>query len=234
MTMKSLCFIAARGGSKGVLRKNIRMLVDKPLIAHTIEKSLDSKIFSNVIVSTEDNEIAKIAKEYGAEVPFMRPKKLASDTTAMDEVMIHGINKLHSLGYEFDIFVNRDCTVPFIRNADIISSIKLLKKKKCDAVYGVYVQHFNPYFNMLEIGSNGYLEFSKKIKNRPHRRQDSPKVYQLNGLFVYNVKSLMKFKIQYPPKGLPWEIPTESGLMIDTELEFKTAEMMIKNNLVPN
>jgi CMP-N-acetylneuraminic acid synthetase len=232
--MKSLCFIAARGGSKGVPRKNIRTLVDKPLIAHTIEKSLDSKIFSNVIVSTEDKEIAKIAKEYGAEVPFMRPKKLSADTTGMVDVMIHGINKLHSLGYEFDIFVNRDCTVPFIRNEDIKSSINLLKKKKCNAVYGVYVQHFNPYFNMLEMGSNGYLKFSKKIKNRPHRRQDSPKVFQLNGLFVYDTKSLLKFKTQYPPKGLPWEIPLESGLMIDTELEFKTAEMMIKNQLISN
>jgi len=232
--MKPLCFIAARGGSKGVPRKNIRMLIDKPLIAHTIEKSLNSKIFSNVIVSTEDSEIAKIAKEYGAEIPFMRPKKLASDTTSLMEVVIHGINKLHSLGYEFDTFVIRDCTVPFILNADVISSIKLLKKKKCDAVYGVYVQHFNPYFNMLEMGSNGYLKFSKKMKNRPYRRQDSPKVYQLNGLFVFNVKSLIKFKTLFPPKGLPWEITSESGLMIDTELEFKTAEMMIKNNLVPN
>ena len=232
--MKSLCFIAARGGSKGVPRKNIRMLGNKPLIAHTIEKSLDSKICSNVIVSTEDNEIAGIAKKFGAEVPFMRPKKLALDTTSMVEVMMHGINKLHSLGYEFDTFVNLDCTVPFIRNIDIISSIKLLKKKKCHAVYGVYIQHFNPYFNMLEMGSNGYLEFSKKMKNRPFRRQDSPKVYQLNGLFVYDVKSLMKFKRQYPPKGLPLEISSENGLMIDTELEFKTAEMMLKNNLIPN
>ena len=232
--MKPLCFIAARGGSKGVPRKNIRLLIDKPLIAHTIEKSLDSKIFSNVIVSTEDEEIAKIAKEYGAKVPFMRPKKLALGTTAMVDVMIHGINKLQSLGYEFEIFVNRDCTVPFIRNEDIVSSIKLLKKKQCDAVYGVYVQHFNPYFNMLETGSDGYLEFSKKIKNRPHRRQDAPKVYQLNGLFVYNVKSLLKFKTQYPPKGLQFEIPIESGLMIDTELEFKTAEMMMQKNLTSN
>ena len=160
--MKSLCFIAARGGSKGVPRKNIRLLGDKPLIAHTIEKSLDSKIFDNVIVSTEDDEIAKIAKEYGAEVPFMRPKKLALGTTSMVDVMIHGINKLQSLNYKFEIFVSRDCTVPFIRNSDILSSIKLLKKTNCDAVYGVYVQHFNPYFNMMELGRNGYLEFSKK------------------------------------------------------------------------
>ena len=232
--MKSVCFIAARGGSKGVPRKNIRMLVNKPLIAHTIEKSIDSGSFSNVIVSTEDKEIAKIAKQYGAEVPFMRPKKLASDTTGMAEVMIHGINKLHSLGYNFEIIVNRDCTVPFIRNSDIESSIKLLKKKKCDAVYGVYVQHFNPYFNMMEMDSNAFLKFSKKMKNRPHRRQDAPKVYQLNGYFVYNVNRFLKFKNQYPPKGLPWEIPPETGLMIDTELEFKTVEMMIEKNLVPN
>ena len=232
--MKPICIIAARGGSKGVRRKNIRLLYKKPLIAYAIENALKSNLFSHVIVSTEDKEIAKISKKYGAEIPFMRPKNLAKDTTPMAEVLIHAVTKLNSLGYDFDIFVNRDCTVPFLRNSDIASSIKLLKKNNCDAVYGVYLQHFNPYFNMLEIGTNGYLKFSKKIKNRPHRRQDSPKVFQLNGLFVYDAKSLLKFKTQYPPKGLPWEIPLESGLMIDTELEFKTAEMMIKNQLIPN
>jgi len=228
--MKPICFIAARGGSKGVPRKNIRMFGNKPLIAHTIEKSLDSKIFSHVIVSTEDEEIAKIAKQYGAEIPFMRPKKLAADTTGMAEVMLHGITKLYSLGYQFDVFINRDCTVPFIRDSDIVSAVKLLKKRKCDAVYGVYVQHFNPYFNMLEIGPNGYVAFSKKMKNRPHRRQDAPKVYQLNGLFVYEAKRFLRFKTQYPPSGLIWEIPAQTGLMIDTELEFRTAEMLLKSN----
>jgi len=230
--MKPLCFIAARGGSKGVPRKNLRKLIDKPLIAHTIEKSIKSKIFSKVIVSTEDQEIAEVAKQYGAEVPFMRPKKLALDTTGMAEVMLHGINKLNELGYEFEIFINRDCTVPFIRDSDIKSSIKLLQKKKCDAVYGVYVQHFNPYFNMMEIKNNGYLKFSKEMKKKPHRRQDAPKVYQLNGYFVYNKKRFLKFKNQYPPKGLPWEIPVESGLMIDTELEFKIAEMMMRSKIM--
>lgn len=230
--MKPICFIAARGGSKGVPRKNIRMLLNKPLIAHTIEKSINSKIFSHVVVSTEDEEIAKIAKKYGADVPFMRPKKLARDSTGMAEVMVHGITKLYSLGYDFDIFVNRDCTVPFIRNSDVISSIKLLRKTECDAVYGVYIQHFNPYFNMMELKPDGYLKFSKKMKIKPVRRQDAPKVYQLNGLFAYNAKRFLKFKNQYPPKGIPLEIPPETGLMIDTELEFKTAEMMLKQSLV--
>jgi len=230
-TMKPICLIAARGGSKGVPRKNIRMLLKKPLIAYTIEKSLDSGIFSHVIVSTEDEEIAKISKQYGAEIPFLRPKNLAKDTTGMADVMIHAVTKLNSLNYNFDVFVNRDCTVPFIQNKDISSSIKLLKKTNCDAVYGVYVQHFNPYFNMMEIGKNGYLEFSKKMKVKPTRRQDAPKVFQLNGFFTYNTKRFLKFKNQYPPKGLPIEIPPETGIMIDTELEFKIVEMMMKQKL---
>lgn len=230
--MKPICFIAARGGSKGILKKNIRLLIDKPLIAYTIEKSINSNIFSHVIVSTEDDEIARISKQYGAEVPFSRPKKLATDTAGMGDVMVHGITKLCSLGYDFDIFVNRDCTVPFIRNSDIEGSINLLKKEKCDVVYGVYVQHFNPYFNMMELDQSKFLTFSKKMKIRPKRRQDAPKVYQLNGLYTYNTEKFLKYKNPFLPKGLPYEIPPETGLMIDTELEFKIAEMMLKQKFI--
>ena len=230
--MKPICIIAARGGSKGVPKKNIRLLCNKPLIAYSIENALKSKLFSHVIVSTDDVEIAKISKQYGAKIPFMRPKNLAKDTTAMVDVLIHAVTKLNSLGYNFDIFVNRDCTVPFLRNSDMASSIKLLKKNKCNAVYGVYLQHFNPYFNMVETDSNDYVKFSKKIKIKPTRRQDAPKVYQLNGLFVYDTKQFMKYKNQYPPKGMMFEIPSETGLMIDTELEFRTAEIMIKDKLI--
>ena len=230
--MKPMCIISARGGSKGIPRKNIRPLLNKPLIAYTIEKSLKSDIFSHVIVSTEDKEIAKISKKFGAEVPFMRPKNLAKDTTGMAEVLVHAVLQLNSLGYDFDVFVNRDCTVPFIRDSDIASSIKLLQKSNYNAVYGVYVQHFNPYFNMMEKGSSDYLEFSKKMKVKPTRRQNAPKVYQLNGLFTYNTKQFLKFKNQYPPKGLAIEIPAETGIMIDTELEFKIVEMMLKQKLI--
>ena len=230
--MKPICFIAARGGSKGVPRKNIRILLNKPLIAHTIEKSINSKIFSHVVVSTEDDEIANIAKQYGAEVPFKRPKRLATDSTGMAEVMLHGITELYSRGYNFEIFVSRDCTVPFIRDSDIRASINLLKKKKCDVVYGVYLQHLNPYFNMMELSSNGYLEFSKKMKIHPQRRQDAPKVYQLNGLYTYDAKRFLKFKKQFLTNGLPLEIPPETGLMIDTELEFKIAEMILRDKLI--
>jgi CMP-N,N'-diacetyllegionaminic acid synthase len=232
--LKIICFIGARGGSKGVPKKNIRLINGKPLIAHTIISALDSKLFDHVVVSTEDNTIAKIAKKYGAEVPFMRPKKLATDRAGFADVMIHGINKLKKLGYSFDILVNRDCTVPFIRNKDIKNSINLLKNKKCNAVYGVYRQHFNPYFNIIEKNSRGFVKLSKKLKNRPNSRQEAPVVFQLNGLFVYDVTKFLKYKTPIMPKSLSIEIPIECGLMIDTELEFNVAEMMMKKKLIPS
>ncbi|MEW6044609.1 MAG: acylneuraminate cytidylyltransferase family protein [Thermoproteota archaeon] len=231
--MKTICFIGARGGSKGVPRKNIKMLNNKPLIAHTIESALDSKIFSHVIVSTEDPQIAKIAARYGAEVPFMRPKKLATDSAGFADVLLHGINELYKQGYKFDTLVNRDCTVPFIRISDMRGAVRLLKNKKCDAVYAVYKQHFNPYFNMMEKDSSGFLKLCKKLKVRPRSRQEAPTVYQLNGLFVYDVDRFLKYKSAILPRSLPYEIPSECGLMIDTELEFQIAEMMLKKRLAP-
>ena len=202
-----------------------------PLIAHTIKSSLESGIFKHVIVSTENDEIAKLAKLYGAEVPFIRPKKLATDTAGMVDVMIHGINELKQQGYNFDILVNRDCTVPFIRNTDVKGAIALLNRKKCDAVYGVYKQHFNPYFNMMEIDSKGFLQYSKKIGKKIKSRQSAPIVYQLNGLFTINVNKLLKYGKWHMPKILPHEIPTETGFMIDTEFEFQIAEMIASKKI---
>lgn len=226
--MKPICLIAARGGSKGVKNKNTRMIAGKPLIAHTIEKAINSKIFQHVIVSSEDSKIISIAKKFGAEVPFIRPKKLATDSANMNDVLIHAIKKLYSLNYKFDIIVNRDCTVPFIQNKDIKGSIKLLKHKKCDTVFGAYKQHHNPYFNMMEPNKKGFLEFSKKLKTRILTRQSAPIVYQLNGLFTIDVKRFLKYQTLIMPKILPYEIQPETGWMIDTEFEFKVAEMIFK------
>ena len=227
---KPICFIGARGGSKGVKRKNTRPLIGKPLIAYTIESAIDSQLFSNVIVSTEDEEIAGIAKKFGAEVPFMRPKKLATDNASMFSVWKHGILKLKKLGYDFEMMVHRDCTVPFIRIKDIKGTIELLKDKKCDGVFAVYKQHLNPYFNMVETNQKGFLQISKKTKIPVKRRQDAPIVYQMNGLFAIYIDKLLKYKTHIGPKILPYEIPPETGLMIDTEMEFKLAELLVKQN----
>tara|TARA_Y100001949_G_scaffold174196_1_gene181199 strand:- start:322 stop:1026 length:705 start_codon:yes stop_codon:yes gene_type:complete len=231
--LKPICIIPARGGSKGVPKKNIRKIDGKPLIAYTIKSALKSKIFSHVFVCTEDSDIARISKNFGAEVPFLRPKKLAGGSVPIDAVLVDFINKIISLGYKFDTFVWRDCTVPFIRNKDILGSIKLLKKKKANLVIGVYKQHLNPYYNVVEKNSSGFLQLVKKNERSPSRQQ-APVVYQMNGLHTYDLKKFLsptrKIRTELH-KALPFEIPIESGLMIDTEFEFQTAKLIIENNL---
>jgi len=231
--MKPICIIPARGGSKGVPNKNIRKIKGKPLIFYTINSCLKSKIFSHVVVSTEDNKIATIAKKFGAEVPFLRPKYLAGDNTSMYSVLEHAVKKLFSLGYKFEIFVFRDCTAPFICNKDIMGAIKLLNRTKSGLVMGVYNQHLNPYYNILEKDSKGFLKVCKKPKTIPRSRQEAPIVYQGNGLFVYNVKRFLQVNIgskNHQAKAIPYEIPIATGLMIDTEFEFNLAKLMIENN----
>ena len=229
--MDSICFIAARGGSKGVPHKNIRKLAGKPLIAYTIESALDSKLFKHVIVSTEDKQIARIAKKFGAEIPFMRPKNLATNNSSMDDVTLHAIKKLKLMGFQFDVIVNRDCTVPFIRNKDIKGSIKLLQEKNPDIVCGVYKQHLNPYYNMMEIDKHGNLECCKKLTKKLKRRQDAPIIYQLNGLFTFYVENFLKYRTYDMPRVIPYEIPLETGLMIDTEFEFQIADMIAQKKI---
>ncbi len=230
-SLKPICIIAARGGSKGVPNKNIRKLGNIPLIAHSIKSAIKTGFFSSVIVSTDSIKIAEISKKYGAEIPFLRPKKLATDNVSMTDVLLHTITKLHKLNYEFDTIVNRDCTVPFIDKKDIQGAIRAYYSKSCNLVCGVYKQHHNPYFNMMEIIKEDYIDFSKKLQIQISRRQNTPIVYQLNGLFVLNVENFLKTKKFYSTKTIPYEISPEHGFMIDTEFEFQIAEMIAEKRI---
>ena len=230
--MNVVCIIPARGGSKGVPKKNIKKINGKPLLGYVIESALKSKIFSHVVVSTEDNEIAKIAKKFGADVPFKRPKSLASDYAPMDKVLLHAVKTLYKLDYDFDIFVWRDATTPFIRSVDIKKSIKMLKKNNASIVTGVYRQHLNPYFNIVEKDSNGFLKLCKPLKIKARSRQEAPPVFQLNGLYVYDAKKFLKLKKTDLSKTIPHEIPVETGLMIDTEFEFEIAKLLIEQKKI--
>jgi CMP-N,N'-diacetyllegionaminic acid synthase len=226
LRLKPICIIAARGGSKGVPHKNTRKLAGIPLIAHTIQSAVNTGIFSSVIVTTDDPKISKISKHYGADVPFLRPKKLATDNASMTDVLLHAITNLRQLNYEFDTVVNRDCTVPFIDKKDIRGILNSYHSNPCNLACAVYKQHHNPYFNMMEIKHGKYLDFSKKLKTSISGRQNAPIVYQLNGLFVLNVKNFLKTKTFYSSKTIPYEISPEHGFMIDTEFEFQIANMI--------
>ena len=227
--MKPICIIPARAGSKGIPKKNIRTMGDKPLIAHTIESALNSRLFDHVVVSTEDCKIANISKQYGAEIPLMRPKKLATDIATTDAVLIHAINELYSLGYKFEILCMRDCTVPFIDKADMKGAIDLLiKSLGCESVFTVCRAHPNPYFDMFELTNSGYMRPSKTTGKPFTRRQDAPIVYSINGFYVHYAKKLLQAGKMFTARTLPYEISKEHGYMIDYEIDFKIAEIMYK------
>jgi len=228
--LKPICFIAAREGSKGVPNKNIKLISGEPLIAYSIKKAINSKLFQTVIVSTDSPKIARIAKKFGATVPFLRPKKLANDSATMDDVITHAISELEKLGFHFKILVNLDCTAPFIKINDIKNSIKLIDKKKCNTAVCAYKTHLNPYFNMMESKSNGFLKFSKKRNVRISTRQSAPTVFQLTGFQTINVYDFKHYGRIYMPKTLPVELKQETGLMIDTKWEFEIAKCFLEKN----
>ncbi len=226
--LKPICIIPARGGSKGVKRKNIRSLGGKPLIAYTLESAINSNLFQDVIVTTEDEEIANISKNFGANVPFIRPQELATDLTTTEEVLIHTINELKRLGFEFDTIMLRDCTVPFIDEQDMKNALKLFFENECDAVFGAINAHPNPYFGMMELNEDGCLIKSKIPKNDVTRRQDAPVVYSVDGMFILNADFFLKTKKISAGKIIPYELSKEHGHMIDFEFDFKVAKLLIE------
>jgi len=228
--MKILCVIPARGGSKGIEKKNIRKINNKPLIAYTIESTLSSKLFDDVIVSTDDKEIAEISESYGAKVPFIRPSELAQDDATSDQAILHAVLEMQKLGSEYDVVVLRDCTVPFIDINDMKNMLDLFRKSDCNAVFGAIRAHPNPYFGMMECGGDGFLIPSKTLEKETTRRQDAPIVYDVDGIFILDNKNFLKTKKIFSGKILPYEISKEHGHMIDFEFDFRVAELLLKNN----
>lgn len=229
MTKKNseiICLIPARYGSKGVPLKNIKKIKGKPLIAYAIEKAKKSKIFSKIIVSTENQKIKKIAEKYGAEVPFLRPKKLAMDASSMNDVVSHTIINLEKLNYSFEQIFLYDVTTFFLESNDIIGMKKLYDKSHVDTIILSYETHLNPYFNQMELNKQGFLRVSKKFEKNIYSRNFAPTVFQLAGCFLINKKSFLKYGKLHMPKEIPYVVSPKKGLMIDTDFEFQIASKL--------
>jgi CMP-N-acetylneuraminic acid synthetase len=221
-----VCVIPARGGSKGLPGKNIKMLCGKPLIAHTIEQAKQSRYIDRVIVSTEDDAIARIASEYGAEVPFMRPMELAGDSVATVDVLLHAMDWLERRQYRFDVLVLLHTTTPMRSVEDIDHSIALLVEEKADNVFTVTEAHRNPYFNMVEINSDGYAALAKQ--GNFTTRQAAPLIYDMNSSIYVWWKELLKEKKKiFLDKTRIHVMPKERSIDIDDPIDFKIAEMMM-------
>jgi CMP-N,N'-diacetyllegionaminic acid synthase len=221
-----VCLIPARGGSKGIPRKNIKLLAGKPLIAYTIRQALQSQYIDRTIVSTDDQEISDVARQYGAEVPFMRPADLAGDQVATVDVLLHAVDWLEKQEkYDFDILVLLHATAPLRSVDDIDSCIRMLLEAKADNVFSVTESHRNPYFNMVEIGDDGTATLSKK--GDYVMRQNAPKVYDMNAsIYVWWNDVLKKEKKIFLKKSHVYVMPKERSIDIDDDLDFTIAAFL--------
>ncbi len=224
--------ICCRGGSKGVPGKNIKPLLGKPLIAYTIQTALQSSLINDVIISTDSQQIADVAKQFGANVPFMRPDDLASDTASKWPVFIHALEAYEKqYGVIVDYLVDMDVTVPLKQPIDINGAIqKALDDTTVDVVITGYEPERNPYFNMMEIRPDGFAEIVKTGEKPIVRRQDAPEVYSLTpAAYVVKKSALYEFEHWSKAKCKIYPMPRERAVDIDTKIDFKIVEFLMNN-----
>jgi CMP-N,N'-diacetyllegionaminic acid synthase len=225
-----LATICCRGGSKGVPGKNIKLLHGKPLISYTIKAAQSSSLIDDLIISTDDEQIAETAKQFGAKVPFLRPADLASDTASKWPVFIHAVETYEQLtGSKVDYLVDLDVTVPLKTAIDIDGAIeRAINNKDVDVVITGYEPERNPYFNMMEVKQDGFAEIVKKTEKPIVRRQDAPEVYSLTpAAYVVKISALYEYEHWSKAKCMIHPIPRERAVDIDTEIDFKIVEFLM-------
>lgn len=224
---KIISIIPARGGSKRLPRKNVRLLAGKPLIAHSIEAVKKSRYISRVIVSTEDKEIAGISKKWGAEV-IKRPGYLATDKAKTIDVVFHLLLALKKERYYPDIIVLLQPTSPLRSGNDIDKAIEIFLKSKCKSLVSVSERESNFWWS-FKINKN-YLEPFFGWGKFFGKSQDLPKIYAPNGsIYISTTKNLFKYKSFYQKSGiLPYIMPREKSIDIDYEIEFLLTELLMK------
>jgi CMP-N,N'-diacetyllegionaminic acid synthase len=231
-----LLTIAARGGSKGVKDKNIRDLCGLPLIAHTINQAKRWGKATTIICSTDSDAIANEARRFGAEVPFKRPDGLATDTAGKIGVLRHALSTMRELtGIPFGIVVDLDVTAPIRRIEDIEKGLQIFLEKRPDVVASVVPARRNPYFNMLEQSSDGYVHVAKQLPGGVTRRQDAPIVYDMNAsIYVYDSRYLLNPETRTATGGktLPLVMDEHSAFDIDSEEDFQLIEYLVSRKLV--
>jgi len=218
--MKNLCIIPARGGSKRIPRKNVKPFLGKPMLAYSIETAMDSGLFDEIMVSTDDMEIAEVAKQYGAKVPFMRSEETASDYATTADVLKEVIDKYCKQGLFFDNFCCFYATAPLVQSKDVIAAFEHLQKSDFTCVYPV-VQFSYPIWRCLDLSADGAMtRHWPEFENS--RSQDLPKEYHDTGTFYwYKTKEWLAGNVKVG--GI--EVDEATIQDIDTETDWKLAEI---------
>ena len=227
-----LCTICARGGSKGVKNKNIKEINGKPLIAYTIEQAKASNLFEHIVISTDSDEIARVAKEYGAEVFFKRSAEMASDTAGKLEVIQDAfIRSEKHYNKKYDYLIDLDATAPLRSVDDIINSFNQFLEDNNDNLITAMPSRRSPYFNLIEQDKDGKVYLSKTLDSRIIRRQDVPKSYDMNAsIYIWKRDVILNEKSLFLEKTGLYVMPEERSIDIDTPLDYEFVEFIMRKN----
>lgn len=224
---RTIATICARGGSKGLPRKNLLPFGGLPLVAHSVQQALACPLIDGVFVSTDDDEIADVARRFGAQVPYRRPAELASDQAAKIPVIEHLVRHLEALGEVIGTVVDLQPTSPLRSQADLAAAIALAGQ--AELVVTVTEPSHNPYYTLVEIGPDGGLHLSKPADFA--RRQDAPAVWGLNGsIYVWSRAGLAHAADAgfWAVSMLASPMPRERSVDIDDALDFQLAEWFLR------
>jgi CMP-N-acetylneuraminic acid synthetase len=226
--MNNLCTICARSGSKGVPNKNIKKIAGKPLIQHTIEQAKKSKIFSDIIVSSDCKKILKIDEKLGV-YTLKRTNQLSKDFVGkVDVIRDAAIKAQKMLDKKFDNVIDLDVTSPLRQVSDIHNSFKKFRNGNYQNLITGCVARKNPYFNMIEIKKN-ILSISKRTNKKIYSRQKSPQVFEMNAsIYIWKNKALMNKSNLVTSKTAFYEMPEERSIDIDTMLDWKIVSFLME------
>lgn len=228
MKREILAIIPARGGSKGLPRKNIKELNGIPLIGYTILSAINSKYVSRVVVTTDDEQIVKIAIEYGAEVPYLRPKELSKDSSSTIEAVLHLINYLQDKESYFpDYILLLQCTSPLRNTIHIDEAVDKLLNSNFEGIVSICEAEVNPYWTNVLVGDK--LEYFIKEGKEILGRQQLPKIYRINGaIFLVKIEALERENTFEVDNLTAYIMDEYSSIDIDNEIDFYMAEAILK------
>jgi CMP-N,N'-diacetyllegionaminic acid synthase len=222
-----LGLIPARGGSKGLPGKNLRLVAGKPLIGWTIEAALAASSLAAVVVSTDDDDIARVAVECGAEVPFMRPTELAADATPMIETVLHALDALAAQGREFERVMVLQPTSPLRGPAHIDEAVELMRVSGSEAVVSVTETDHSPLWSNT-LPPDGRLGAFLRPEVAGKRRQDLPAYFRLNGaIYLICVDTLRRARAFIGDFAVAYVMPREASIDVDSALDLNLAGLLL-------
>lgn len=228
----TVCVICARSGSKGVPDKNVRPVLGKPLIAHSVEVAVSSNLFDHIVVTSDSQDYLYIAQSYGADMLVLRPSTLAGDGVTKLGAIEHAVSEVETrTGLKVTTIVDLDVTSPLRTASDIQGALELYHAENVTSVITGCASHRSPYTNLVERDSTGVVSVSKSSGKTLSRRQESPECFDMNAsIYVWNRDSFYKDPKVFYEDTLLYEMPFERSWDVDNEIDIEIVEFLMSRD----